>query len=82
MHTDYPFNQVDGGIWRNGNPYFAASSSAKLNVLRGEPNCNVDYMVATLPWSGSTKIVDGPCGPVSQSIYPWQWKAMDVVDTY
>jgi PKD repeat protein len=82
MHTDYPFDQAKTGTWRNGNPYFALSSSAKLNVLQGEPNCNMDYMVSTLPWSGSTEIVNGPCGLVSQSVYPWQWTAIDYPSTW
>jgi len=82
MHTDYPFNQNVNGIWRNGNPYFAVSSSVKLNTLYGEPNCNVDYIVGTLPWSGSTEMVEGPCGLVSQSVYPWQWKVFDYPSTW
>ncbi len=82
MHTDYPFNQMVSGIWRNGNPFLAISSSEKLNVLQGEPNCNVDYIVSNFPWSGSTVIVSGSCGPVSQSVYPWQWTAIDYPSTW
>lgn len=82
MHTDYPFNQLDSGIWRNGNPYLAVSSSAKLNQLYSEPHCNVDYMISYMPWSGSTKIVDGLCGPESQSTYPYQFIAMDYPSTW
>ena len=82
MHTDYPFDQRETGIWRNGNPYFAVSSSAKLNILYGEPNCNVDYLVCSSPWSGSTIVVQGPCGPESKSGYPWQWKAFDYPSTW
>lgn len=82
MHTDYPFNQQVNGTWRNGNPYFAVSSSIKLNTLYGEPNCDVDYLIGTLPWSGSTEIVQGACGPISQSVYPWQWKVFDYPSTW
>ena len=82
MHTDYPFNQRENGIWRNGNPYFAVSSSTKLNILYGEPNCNVDYIICSNPWSGSTVMVQGQCGPESQSVYPWQWKAFDYPSTW
>jgi len=82
MHTDYPFNQLDKGIWINGNPYFAISSSAKLMTLYAEPNANVDYVVSSMAWSGSTKIVDGPCGLVSQSVYPYQFKVLDYPSTW
>lgn len=82
MHTDYPVDQRETGIWRNGNPYFAVSSSTKLNILYGEPNCNVDYLVCSSPWTGSVVIVQGQCGPESQSVYPWQWKAFDYPSTW
>lgn len=82
MHTDYPFNQLDTGRWVNGNPYLAISSSKKLNALYGEPNANVDYIVSSMAWSGSAKIVDGRCGPVSQSVYPFQFKVIDYPSTW
>jgi PKD repeat protein len=82
MHTDYPFNQLDTGMWVNGNPYFAISSSTKLNTLYGESDTNVDYLVSSMAWSGSTKIVDGLCGPVSQSVYPYQFKVIDYPSTW
>jgi PKD repeat protein len=82
MHTDYPVNQLETGRWVNGNPYFAISSSTKLNTLYAEPNANVDYIVSSMAWSGSTEIVGGPCGPVSQSVYPFQFKALDYPSTW
>jgi len=82
MHTDYPFNQIDTGRWVNGNPYFAISSSAKLLSLYGEPHANVDYLISSMAWSGSTKVVDGLCGPESKSAYPFQFKAFDYPSTW
>lgn len=82
MHTDYPFNQLDTGIWVNGNPYFAISSSVKLNSLYAEANTNVDYLVSSMAWSGSTNIVSGSCGYVSRSVYPYQFKAIDYPSTW
>jgi hypothetical protein len=81
MHTDYPFNQLQTGMWVNGNPYLAVSSSFKLNALYSDPT-DVDYMVSTNAWSGSTKIVDGPCGPVSESVYPYQFKVFNYPSTW
>src|ERR1039458_6740493 len=82
MHTDYPFNQLETGMWVNGNPYFSVSSSVKLNALYAESDADVDYIVSSMAWSGSTKIVDGPCGPVSQSVYPYQFKVLDYPSTW
>jgi PKD repeat protein len=82
MHTDYPFNQLETGRWVNGNPYFAVSSSIKLNVIYSEPNANVDYIISSMAWSGSTNIVEGVCGPESQSVYPYQFKALDYPSTW
>jgi len=84
MHTDYPFDQLTTGIWRNGNPYFAISSSAKLYKLYGEPNADVDYMISYMPWSGSTTIVydSGSCKYASQSVYPYQFKVIDYPSTW
>lgn len=84
MHTDYPFDQTETGIWRNGNPYLAVSSSAKLAALYGEPNANVDYMVSYMPWSGSCNVVydSGSCEYVSQSTYPYQFKVIDYPSTW
>jgi PKD repeat protein len=82
MHTDYPFNQLERGRWTNGNPYFAISSSVKLNTLYAEPNADVDCIVSSMAWSGSMKIVDGPCGPVSQPVYPYQFKVLDYPSTW
>lgn len=81
MHTDYPFNQRETGMWVNGNPYLAVSSSWKLDALYGQP-VDVDYMVSTNAWSGSTQIVEGPCGLVSQSVYPYQFKVFDYPSTW
>jgi PKD repeat protein len=81
MHTDYPFNQLETGMWVNGNPYLAVSSSWKLDALYSDPT-NVDYMVSTNAWSGSTNIVDGPCGPVSQSVYPYQFTVFNYPSTW
>ncbi len=81
MHTDYPFNQLETGMWVNGNPYLAISSSTKLDALYSDPT-NVDYMVSTNAWSGSANIVDGPCGPFSQSAYPYQFKIFNYPSTW
>lgn len=81
MHTDYPFNQLETKMWVNGNPYLAVSSSNKLNALYSD-STNVDYMVSSNAWVGATKIVDGPCGPVSQSVYPYQFKVFNYPSTW
>lgn len=82
MHTDYPFNQLDTGMWVNGNPYFSSGSEGKLAELYAEPHTNVDYLVSSMAWSGSTNIVEGPCGLVSQSVYPFQFKVLDYPSTW
>ena len=83
MHTDYPFNQLETGRWVNGNPYFTSESFTKIQTLYPlvTPG-DVDYIVSSMAWSGSTKIVDGPCGPVSQSVYPYQFKVLDYPSTW
>jgi hypothetical protein len=81
MHTDYPFNQLETGMWVNGNPYLATGSAGKLDALYSDPT-NVDYIVSTMAWSGSTKIVEGPCGPVSESVYPFQFKVFNYPSTW
>ena len=81
MHTDYPFDQLKNGLWVNGNPYLAVSSSAKLSVLYGDPT-NVDYMVSNNACIGSIKVVDGPCGAVFQSVYPYQFKVFNYPSTW
>ena len=83
MHTDYPFNQLDTGRWVNGNPYFTSESFEKIQTLYPLVTpANVDYIVSSMAWSGSTKIVDGPCGPISQSVYPYQFKVLDYPSTW
>ena len=83
MHTDYPFNQLETGRWVNGNPYFTSESYSKIQTVWPLVTpANVDYIVSSMAWSGSTNIVDGPCGPVSQSVYPFQFKVLDYPSTW
>jgi len=83
MHTDYPFNQLETGRWINGNPYFTSESFSKIQTLYPLTTpANVDYIVSSMAWSGSSIIVDGQCGPVSQSVYPFQFKVLDFPSTW
>lgn len=100
MHTDYPFDQrqisqgsgsIMGvpddnwlGIWRNGNPYYAVSSSTKLATIYGNSGSNVDYMVNWGAWAGYQMPVynTSSCRYVSQSFYPFQFKVIDYPSTW
>lgn len=99
MHTDYPVDQrqyppgspsIMGvtannwlGIWRNGNPYYAVSSSNTLENIYGT-GVEIDYAVCWGAWSGSLKLVydSGSCKYISQSTYPFQYKVIDYPSTW
>ena len=85
MHTDYPINIKDTKTWKNGNPFYATSSSLKQKkYLNPTYTASMDALVNVGAWSGSQKLVydSASCGYVSQSCYPYQFKIVDYPSTW
>jgi len=100
QHTDYPFDLRQNpigvadpivgassqpwGIWKNANPFYAVSSSIKIDKYLGIEVSTMDYSIVWYPWSGSQKLVyDSGSGCwISQSCYPFQFKVVDYPSTW
>lgn len=100
QHTDYPFDLRQNpigvadplvgassqpwGIWKNANPFYEVSSSAKITKYLGTTGVDMGYGMVWYPWSGSQKLVydSGSGCMVSESCYPFQFKVVDYPSTW